>query len=48
MVYQMDVKHAFLNGDLREEFYIENLKGFEKPKNEEHIYRPKKELYVLK
>jgi hypothetical protein len=27
-VYQMDVKSSFLNGELEEEFYIENQKDF--------------------
>lgn len=27
-VYQMDVKSAFLNGNLEEEFYIEHPEGF--------------------
>jgi len=27
-VYQMDLKFAFLNGDLEEEVYIEQLEGF--------------------
>ena len=27
-VYQMDVKSNFMNGELEEEVYIEQLKGF--------------------
>ena len=27
-IHQMDVKTAFLNGDLNEEIYVEQLEGF--------------------
>jgi hypothetical protein len=32
--HQMDVKMTFLNGDLKEKVYIEQLKGFILPRNE--------------
>nr|GEV28987.1 Gag-Pol polyprotein [Tanacetum cinerariifolium] len=45
---QMDVKAAFLNGDLQEEVYVSQLEGFEDPDHPTHVYRPKKALYGLK
>ena len=45
-ICQMDVKLVFLNGDLKEEFYVEQLLGFQKEKN--MAYRLKKVLYGLK
>ncbi|GJU57162.1 retrovirus-related pol polyprotein from transposon TNT 1-94 [Tanacetum coccineum] len=48
IVYQMDVKMAFLNGILREEVYVSQPDGFVDPDNPNHVYRLKKALYGLK
>ncbi|GJQ91511.1 putative ribonuclease H-like domain-containing protein [Tanacetum coccineum] len=48
VVYQIDVKTAFLNGILREEFYVSQLDGFVDPENPNHVYKLKKALYGLK
>eukprot|EP00253_Pinus_taeda_P015824 PITA_15824 len=47
-VYQMDVKSAFLNGDLEEEVYIEQLDGFILGNDSKLVCRLKKALYGLK
>eukprot|EP00253_Pinus_taeda_P031356 PITA_31356 len=47
-VYQMDVKSAFLNGDLEEEVYIEQLDGFILGNDPKLVCRLKKTLYGLK
>ncbi|GJT14551.1 retrovirus-related pol polyprotein from transposon TNT 1-94 [Tanacetum coccineum] len=44
----MDVKTAFPNGNLQEEVFISQPKGFEDPNNTTHVYRLKKALYRLK
>nr|GFB72414.1 Gag-Pol polyprotein [Tanacetum cinerariifolium] len=44
----MDVKTAFLNGDLKEEVYVSQPKGFVDPDHPTHVYRLKKALYGLK
>jgi len=36
-VYQMDVKSAFLNGNLMEEVYVEQLSGFMIPNSESKV-----------
>ena len=47
-VYQMDVKSAFLIGDLEEEVYIEKLEGFILGNDEKIVCKIKKSLYGLK
>ncbi|GJV42914.1 retrovirus-related pol polyprotein from transposon TNT 1-94 [Tanacetum coccineum] len=44
----MDVKTAFLNGELREVVYVSQLEGFVDPDNPTQVYRLKKELCGLK
>jgi hypothetical protein len=47
-VYQMDVKLAFLNGELEEEVYIGQQKGFQLSENTNYMCKLKKALYGLK
>nr|GFB36417.1 60S ribosomal protein L23a [Tanacetum cinerariifolium] len=47
-VHQMDVKMAFLNGDLEEEIYMNQLEGFIAPGQEGKVFRLVKSLYGLK
>nr|GEZ19308.1 hypothetical protein [Tanacetum cinerariifolium] len=48
VVYQMDVKTAFLNGKPREEVYVSQPDVFVDPDNPNHMYKLKKALYGLK
>nr|GEX30193.1 retrovirus-related Pol polyprotein from transposon TNT 1-94 [Tanacetum cinerariifolium] len=48
VIYQMDVKTAFLNGNLGEEVYVSQPDGFVDPYNPNHVYKLKKSLYGLK
>ncbi|GJW77438.1 retrovirus-related pol polyprotein from transposon TNT 1-94 [Tanacetum coccineum] len=48
IIYQMDVKTDFLNGDLQEEVFVSQPEGFEDQENLTHVYRLKKALYGLK
>ena len=47
-LYQMDVKTAFLNGLLKEDFYVAQPKGFIDPHFPDHVLYFKKAFYGLK
>jgi hypothetical protein len=44
----MNVKNAFLNGDIHEEVYVRQPPGFESPKYPNRVYKLSKTLYGLK
>jgi hypothetical protein len=44
----MDVKSAFLNGDLKEEVYMHQTPGFAIPGKEGMVLRLRKAPYVLR
>ncbi|GJZ16866.1 retrovirus-related pol polyprotein from transposon TNT 1-94 [Tanacetum coccineum] len=48
MVYQMDVKSAFLNGKISEEVYVQQPPGFESSEFPNHVCKLDKALYGLK
>ncbi|GJY22838.1 retrovirus-related pol polyprotein from transposon TNT 1-94 [Tanacetum coccineum] len=48
MIYQMDVKTAFLNDDIKEEVYVSQSEGFVDQDNPSHVYKLKNSLYGLK
>ena len=47
-LYQMDVKSAFLNGDIKEEVHVKQPPGFEDAELPNHEFRLNKALYGLK
>ncbi|GJU97600.1 putative ribonuclease H-like domain-containing protein [Tanacetum coccineum] len=47
VVYQMDVKSAFLYGKIEEEVYVCQPPGFEDPEFPERVYKVEKALYGL-
>jgi hypothetical protein len=46
-VHHMDVKTAFLNGDLQEEVFVQQAPGFAQPGEEHKVYKLHKALYGL-
>jgi hypothetical protein len=48
MLYQMDVKSAFLIGPIKEEVYVQQPHGFESDEYPNHVYKLHKALYGLK
>ena len=48
VIHQMDVKTAFLNGDLEDEIYMEQPKGCVVPRKEKMVCRLVESLYRLK
>ncbi|GKF84774.1 putative ribonuclease H-like domain-containing protein [Tanacetum coccineum] len=47
IVYQMDVKSAFLYGKIEEEVYVCQPSGFEDPEFPNRVYKVEKALYGL-
>ena len=47
-VYQLDVKSAFLHGELKEDVYVEQPLGYIRKGEEEKVYKLNKALYGLK
>ena len=48
ILFQMDVKNAFLNGYIMEEVYLKQPLGFENENFPNHVYKLSKTLYGLK
>ena len=47
-VHQLDVKNAFLHGDLKETIFMYQPMGFRDPTHLDYVCLPKKSLYGLK
>ena len=47
-IWQMDVKTAFLNGNIEEELYMVQPEGFESPKDAGKVCKLQRSIYGLK
>jgi hypothetical protein len=47
-IWQMDVKTAFLNGNIEEELYMVQPEGFVDPKNDNKVCKLQRSIYGLK
>ena len=47
-IWQMDVKTAFLNGDIEEELYMVQPKGFVDPSDADKVCKLQRSIYGLK
>lgn len=47
-IHHLDVKTAFLNGDLEEEIYVNQPEGFEKTQESHKVYKLQRSLYGLR
>ena len=47
-ILELDVKSAFLNGELKEEIYVTQPEGYIWAGKENHVYKLKKALYGLR
>lgn len=47
-LWQMDVKNAFLPGEIDRDIYMEQLEGFENKVHPTYVFKLKKALYSLK
>ena len=48
VIYQLDVKSAFLHGKINEEVFVDQPSGYEQKGHESKVYRLKRALYGLK
>ena len=48
LIHQLDVKSTFLHGELSEDLFVEQRKGYEQKGNEHKVYKLHKTLYRLK
>lgn len=47
-IHQLDVKSAFLHGELSEQVYVDQPLGYVQKGQEQRVYRLKKALYGLR